>query len=92
LRDQPARAPGLKHFARAALAVAAFVLVALGVLYVWSSQSWHAFNPTHATLGGKAPRPAMVPTAPGPEILSWPLLPALVSATSSRYPFAGAQS
>ena len=36
LHDQPARALGLKYFARAALAVAAFVLVALGVLYVWS--------------------------------------------------------
>lgn len=92
LHDQPARALGLKYFARAALAVAAFVLVALGVLYVWSSQSGFTFNPTHATLGRDTLRPAVAPATPGPEILSWPLLPALVSAASGRYPLAGAQS
>ncbi len=93
LHDQPARALGLKYFARAALAVAAFVLVALGVLYVWSSQSGFTFNPTHATLGRDTSlRPAVAPATPGPEILSWPLLPALVSAASGRYPLAGAQS
>jgi general secretion pathway protein A len=92
LRAQPARAQHLKHFARAALAVAAFLLVALGVLYVWSSQSWFNINPTHAALGRETLRPATVPSKPGRAILAWPQLPALVSAASSRYPLAGAQS
>ena len=92
LHRRTARALDLKHFARAALAVAAFLLVALGVLYVWSSQSLFTFNPTHAALGGETLRPAMVPATPGTEILSWPLSPALVSLASSRYPLAGAQS
>jgi hypothetical protein len=91
-RDQSARGPQLKQFARAALAVAALVLVALGVLYVWSSQSWFTFNPMHASVGRETLRPALVPAIPGPEISSWPMLPALVSAASSRYPLAGAHS
>jgi general secretion pathway protein A len=91
--NHSAGGPHLRHFARAALAVAAFVLVALGVLYVWSSQSGFPFNPTHAAASGRETfRPAMVPPIPGPQILSWPLLPALASAASSHYPLAGAQS
>ncbi len=92
--DQAALAPrAMRHFvARTALAVAALVLVALGVLYVWSSQAWFGISPTHASLSGKALRPVTAPaTMPDPEVLSGSLLPALVAATSSRYS-AGAQS
>lgn len=92
LRDQPARASHLKHFARTALAVAALVLVALGVLYVWSSQSRFTFNSTHAALGVEILRLARLTTRPGRAILAWTLLPALVSLARSRYPLAGAQS
>jgi len=91
-RDKSARGSQLKQFARAALAVAALVLVVLGVLYMWSSQSWFTFNPMHAALGRETLRPAIVPAIPGPEISSWPKLSALVSAVSSRFPLAGAQS
>jgi general secretion pathway protein A len=92
LRDQPARASHLKHFARTALAVAALVLVALGVLYVWSSQSRFTFNSTHAALGAEILRLARLTARPGRAILAWTLLPALVSLARSRYPLAGAQS
>ncbi len=93
-RDQTARAPRRKHFARAALAVAALTGVALGVLYVWSSQRWFAVNPAprHATLGGEVVRPAVTPAPVVREIFSGPPLPALVSVASSRHPLAGAQS
>ncbi len=92
LRDQPARAGHLKHFARPALAVAAFVLVALGVLYMWSSQSRFTFNPTHAALGAESLRRAIPTARPGRALLAWPPLPTLVSLASGRYPLAGAQS
>jgi general secretion pathway protein A len=92
LRDEPPRAPRVKVFARAALAVAAFVIVALGILYVVSSESWFNFNSTHAALGGETFHPATVPVRPGRAILAWPLLPALGSLTSRRSPLAGAQS
>jgi general secretion pathway protein A len=94
-RDRSARAPRLEHSARAALAVAALVLVALGVLYVWSSERWFAVDRTsrHATLSGEAVRPTTVaPAQMAREILSGSLLPALVRMASSRYSLAGAQS
>lgn len=60
-RDQAVHTLRPKHLARAALAVAAFVLVALGLVYVWSSRAWFALNPTRATLGGDAPQPDVAP-------------------------------
>jgi general secretion pathway protein A len=91
LRDQPARASHLKHFARTAVAVAALVLVALGVLYVWSSQSRFTFNSTHAALGAETLLLTRFAAKPGRAMLAWTLLPALVSLARSRYPLAGAQ-
>jgi hypothetical protein len=74
--------------------VAALVLVALGVLYVWSSERWFAVDRTsrHATLSGEAVRPTVAPAQTAREILSGSLLPALVRMASSRYSLAGAQS
>lgn len=92
LREEPARPPKLKVFARAVLAVAAFVLIALAILYVSSSQSWFTLNSTHAALGGETFRPATVPAIPSRAILVWPLLPALGFLASSRSPLAGAHS
>lgn len=91
-RDQRARAPRVKGFARAALAVAALVLVALGVLYVWSAESWSVLSPTRAILDGEPSRPGLIPAISGPEIMSSPLEPALGFAASSRYPLGRAQS
>jgi general secretion pathway protein A len=65
-----------KHFARAALAVAAFVLVALAVVYVASSRSWFAFNPIHASRSGETLRLAV----------------ASISAGASHYSVAGISS
>ena len=87
-RPESARRP-VRRVLRAALAVAALVLVALGVLYV---RTFQAFNPTHATAGGEAIRPAMAPPIWGREIFSELPLPALVFVASRRDRIAGAQS
>jgi general secretion pathway protein A len=93
LRGQPVlHAPRSKILAQAALAVVAFLLVALGVLYVWSSPAWSVFNPTHASVGGEAIRPAIAPAISGSQILSRPLQPLPAPAASRRNPIAGAQS
>ena len=93
LEDQPGRAPRLRHLSRAALAVGALALVALGVLYVWSSERWFTVNPTrtHATLGRESVRPAVTPPVVR-EISSAPPLSVLISVVNRRYPLAGAQS
>lgn len=90
--NQRTRAPRVKRFARAALAVAALVLVALGALYAWSSRTWLTSSLTHATLGGEATRPAAAPAKLGTAILSGPPLPALEPAASGRYSVVGAQA
>lgn len=93
LRDRPQGAlRPARSIARAALAVAAFLLLALGVIYAWTFQASFAFNPTHAILDGEAIPPGMMRVISGPEILSELPLPALVYAASRRDRIAGAQS
>jgi len=91
-RSQSSAAPHPNRLARAALAVAAVLLVALGVLYVWSSEAWFGFNRTHAALVGEIINPALIPASAGRDIVSRPPLPALASIAGSRHLLAGAHA
>lgn len=52
---------------RAALALTALALAAASAVLIWS-QTWFAFNPSHASIGGKAIRTATEPYLTGPGI------------------------
>jgi general secretion pathway protein A len=63
---------------RAALAVTALALAAAGAILIWS-QAWLTFNPSHASLGGAAIRPATESYMTGPGIRLRPVASAVDS-------------
>ena len=81
--DRPARAAIPRaRLMRAALAVSALALAAAGALLIWS-QAWFTFNPSHASLGGAAIRPAAESYLTGPGIPLRPVASAVDSNSST---------
>ena len=70
---------------RAALAVTALALAAAGAILIWS-QAWLTFNPSHASLGGAAIRPATESYMTGPGIRLRPVASAVDSPSLERSP------
>jgi hypothetical protein len=70
---------------RAALAVTALALAAAGAILIWS-QAWLTFNPSHASLGGAAIRPATESYMTGPGIPLRPVASAMDSTSFNVAP------
>ena len=66
--DAPARVTRPRaRMIRAALALTALALAAVCAVLIWS-QAWFATNPSHASIGGMAIRPAAEPYLTGPGV------------------------